>query len=112
MTPKNVDDLRATLFTVIDAVRDGTLPLDRAKSIAELTQVVVNSAKVEVDFLKASNGKAATTGFLGRKEEKQLAAAITAELDTPPKEPEGDALPQGILGVTQHRIGDKEPNGE
>jgi hypothetical protein len=93
---KKVEDLRAVLFDVIAGVRDGSVPLDRAKVIAELTQVVVNTAKTEVEFIKATNGKGVASGFLG---------------DQPP-EGEDKPLPEGITGRTVHRIGDQEPDQE
>jgi hypothetical protein len=33
------------------------LDIERAKAIADVAQVIVNSAKVEVDFLKVSGGR-------------------------------------------------------
>jgi len=51
-----IEDLRNHLFSVIEALTDETKPmdLDRAKAVADVAQVIINSAKVEVDFLKAS----------------------------------------------------------
>ncbi len=58
------EDLRNHLFATIEALQDEDkpMPLDRAKAIAEVAQVVINLAKVEVDYLKASQG-IQTTGF-------------------------------------------------
>lgn len=99
MSNKSVDDLRNMLFEVIAGVRDGSVTLDKAKVVAELSQVVVNSAKAEVDFVRAAGGKAVATGFLGRQ---------TPEGDTPgddrKKDANGNPLPAGITGVTQHRL--------
>lgn len=43
-------------MATLRALRDTTnpMPLDRAKVIAEVATVLVNSAKVEVDYLKAT----------------------------------------------------------
>lgn len=98
---KTVDDLRDALFDVIAGVRDGSVPLDKAKAVAELTQVIVNSSKVEVEFLRATNGKGATSGFLGR----QLPEPAAPDGGGNGSEP----LPPGITGVHQHRISDVEP---
>ena len=38
---KSIDDLRAVLFETIAAVRDGSMPLDRAKTISEDRKSVV-----------------------------------------------------------------------
>lgn len=77
---KSIADLRDVLFSAIEGVKDGTMPLDKAKMISQLAQVMVNSAKVEVDFVKATKGAGST--FL-----------------EPPKQ-----LPPGILGITTHRM--------
>jgi hypothetical protein len=44
-------------------VKDGDMPLDRAKMVAELAQVIINSAKAETDHLKALD-KTRGTGFI------------------------------------------------
>lgn len=48
-----IEDLRNHLFETIEKVKDGDMPLDRAKVVAELAQVIINSAKAETDHLKA-----------------------------------------------------------
>lgn len=59
-----ITDLRDHLFETIEALKDDEKPMDieRAKAIADTAQVIINSAKVEVDFLKATNGLG--TGFI------------------------------------------------
>jgi len=54
-----ITELRAELFAAIRALKPGAKPEDiaRAKTIAELAQTVINSAKVEVDLLKVTGGK-------------------------------------------------------
>jgi len=49
-------DLRNHLFATLEDLRDKDNPmdLDRAKAIANVAQVVVNSAKVENEFMKIS----------------------------------------------------------
>jgi hypothetical protein len=65
-----IQDLRDHLFETIEALKDQDKPMDleRAKAIAEVAQVVINSAKVEVEFMKAT-GAAKSTGFLPEEEE-------------------------------------------
>ncbi|WP_186078709.1 hypothetical protein [Burkholderia gladioli] len=60
----NIESLRQHLFDALAALNDRTKPADieRAKAVAELSQVIINSAKVEVEFIKAAGGKG--TGFL------------------------------------------------
>lgn len=60
-----IEDLRNHLFETIEALKDPDKPmeLERAKVVADVAQVIINSAKVEVDFMKTS-GIAKSTGFL------------------------------------------------
>lgn len=64
--PKNkIEDLRNHLFATLEALQDDEKPMDikRAKAIADVAQVVVNSAKVEVDFIRVT-GRSEGTGFI------------------------------------------------
>lgn len=61
---KNIDALRNHLFNTLDALtdRDKPMEIERAKAIADVAQVIINSAKVEVEHLKVAGGKG--TGFI------------------------------------------------
>ncbi|MBS0647366.1 MAG: hypothetical protein JSR97_12375 [Verrucomicrobia bacterium] len=70
--PKNkIEDLRNHLFATIEGLLDEDKPLDidRAKAVCEVGQVIINSAKVEIDFINKVGGKG--TGFI--PEDKLLA---------------------------------------
>lgn len=60
----NIDALRKQLFSTLAALNDRDKPMDieRAKAIAEISQTIINSAKVEVEYLKVAGGKG--TGFM------------------------------------------------
>lgn len=60
-----ITDLRNHLFATLEALQDEEKPMDleRAKAIADVGQVIVNSAKIEVDFLKATGGHVGS-GFI------------------------------------------------
>ena len=60
-----IEDLRNHLFATIEGLLDEETPmeLDRAKAVADVAQVLVNSAKIEVDFIKAT-GRESSTGFI------------------------------------------------
>jgi CO dehydrogenase/acetyl-CoA synthase delta subunit len=60
-----IEDLRNHLFVPIEGLLDPDKPmeLDRAKAVAEVAQVMINSAKVEVDMVKAL-GAANGSGFM------------------------------------------------
>lgn len=67
-----IEDLRNHLFVTIESLLDDEKPMDvqRAKAVADVAQVIVNSAKIEVDFVKALNLRDGT-GFIP-SENKQL----------------------------------------
>lgn len=56
MNTHTITDLRRRLFETIDGVRNNTIDLDKAKTISQLSQVIVDTAKVEVEFLRATDG--------------------------------------------------------
>jgi hypothetical protein len=62
-----IEDLRNHLFATLEALQDdkNPMPLDRAKAISDVSQTIINSAKVEVDFLNAVGGAAASGFFPG-----------------------------------------------
>jgi len=80
MAKKNIDDLRELLFSAIEGVKDGTLDIEKAKMIGTLSQVMVNSAAVEVKHAQVTGQKG--SNFLDKTEE----------------------LPLGITGIRQHRM--------
>lgn len=76
----DINALRSHLFDCLAGLKDGTVPLEKAKAMSEVAQTIINSAKVEVEYAKA-------TGYKG-----------SAFLEPAPQ------LPQGITGITQHRM--------
>lgn len=59
-------DLRNHLFATLEALQDPDKPMeiDRAKAIADVAKVLVDSAKVEVMFISAMDGDVKSTGFI------------------------------------------------
>ena len=51
-----IEDLRNHLFETLEALKDPDSPMDiaRAEAVAKVAQVIVDSAKVENDFLKTT----------------------------------------------------------
>ena len=51
-----IEDLRNHLFATLEGLadKDEPLALDRAKAISEVAQTLINCAKVEVEFIKAT----------------------------------------------------------
>ena len=64
MTQNKIEHLRNHLFETLEALKDDDKPmdLDRARAIAEVGRVIVDSAKVEVQFMEAIGGSG--TGFI------------------------------------------------
>lgn len=58
----HIDDLRRRLFEAIDKVTAGTMSVEQARQVSDLSQVIVNSAKVEVDYLRVTNSS--KSGFI------------------------------------------------
>lgn len=59
-----ITDLREHLFATLEALRDDEKPMDlaRAKAIAEVAQTIINTAKVEVEFINATGADG--SGFI------------------------------------------------
>jgi len=82
--PKNrIDDLRNHLFETLEALKDEDKPmdLDRARAVAEVAKVIVESAKVEVNFLKVT-GALRSTHFLPVEEDEPARKRLRA-VNTP-----------------------------
>lgn len=67
-----IEDLRNHLFATLEALQDSDKPmeLDRAKMVADVAQVLINSAKVEVDFMKVTGGLG--SGFITNHKPKMI----------------------------------------
>ena len=78
----NINDLRDTLFDTLNKVKEGTLDPERAKQICEIGQVIINSAKVEIDYAHKT-GANVVSGFL---------------------EEIPQSLPSGVVEIRRHTI--------
>lgn len=96
MSANHISTVRQHLIDQLAALRNANgadavrLEIDRAKGISDVAQVIVNSAKVEVEYLQK-------TGQVS-----------TPFLEVPPDAPyitqaSGD-LPNGISSITRHRL--------
>jgi len=84
---KTLNDLRTALFETLAAVKDGSMDLDKARAVNEIGRTLIETAKVEVDYLKTTGGGESTF----------IDTAIGA--DNLPEQ-----LPSGIVGITRHRL--------
>lgn len=59
-----ISDLRNHLFATIEGLLDPEQPMDieRAKAVSAVAQTIINSAKVEVEYLELTGAKG--TGFI------------------------------------------------
>jgi hypothetical protein len=86
--PSNtLEDLREHLFETLKDLRNKESPMsiERARAISEVAQTVINSAKAEVDYLKASGQQDATLPVFESKQGEEK-------------------LPAGVVGIRTHRL--------
>jgi hypothetical protein len=76
--------LRAHLFAALEGVKAGSLALDQARAVNELAKTLVDTGKLEVQYLKTTGGG----------ESKFIE----------PGQAEPEKLPPGIVRVTRHRL--------
>lgn len=74
MARNKINDLRDHLFETIEMLKDGDkkMDLDKAKVIADVAQVIVNSAKIEVDYLRVTGASQSETQFLSPIDKPEL----------------------------------------
>lgn len=90
--PKNkIEDLRNLLFETMERLMDPDDPMDvrTASAVGDVAQVVVNSAKVEIDFLKQTGHGG--TSFI------QPTSLPPAPLAVVPTLPAGEFVPEEKL---------------
>ena len=81
----NLQALRDALFETLRGVKAGTVDLDRARAVNELGKTLVDSAKVEVEYLKTAGSGESTF------------------IESPGQQDQA-ALPNGIASITRHRL--------
>lgn len=61
----DINELRTHLFDTLRGLRskDDPMDIDRAKSVSEVAKTLIESAKVEVDYLRVT-GESKGTGFI------------------------------------------------
>ena len=91
MSAPHITQLRQHLLDTLADLRNREAPMepDRARAVAQVASVLVDSAKVEVDYLKVTNQDRA--GFL--EEPPQVTTDSS-----------GAGLPNGISSITRHRL--------
>lgn len=58
----DIDKLRDHLFATLDGIKAGTIDVEKAKAINDVSQTIINTAKAEIDFARV-NGSVDTKFF-------------------------------------------------
>lgn len=72
----DIEKLRDHLFSTLEGIKSGTIDAEKAKSINEVSQTIINSAKAEIEFARV-NGSVDSKFFA--KPTLPGAAAISPE---------------------------------
>jgi hypothetical protein len=99
MSTPHITQLRAQLLDTLSDLRNRDNPMDpdRARAIAQVASVLVDSAKVEVDYLKATHQDHAP--FL-----ETPADASVAHLGHTPATTHHEGPGNGITAITRHSL--------
>lgn len=65
----DINQLRSALFETLQSVKSGDMDISRAKAISEVAQTIINTAKVEIDYMQAS-GADVVSGFIGNPQQR------------------------------------------
>jgi len=76
MAKNKIQDLRDHLFETIENLKDddSKMTIERAKAIAEVSQVIINTAKLEFEFIKVldkADGYYPSSGFVAIERKTQ-----------------------------------------
>lgn len=58
----DINALRDHLFSALRGLNNGTVDVEKAKAISDVAQVIINSAKVEIDHIKVTGQ--GSSGFI------------------------------------------------
>jgi hypothetical protein len=59
MARNKITDLRDHLFEIIELLKDEEqthMTIEKAKAISDVAQVIINTAKLETDYIRATDG--------------------------------------------------------
>lgn len=87
---RTIEELREHLFGALDGLRGGTMDIEKAKAVADVGRVIVDSAKVECEHMRitASEG----SGFIPPAPREDSA------LPPPPAQPSATPQPRLVKG--------------
>ena len=70
MARNKINDLRDHLFETLERLKEGDIDIATAKAMADVGQVIINSAKIEIDYIKAT-GSTKDSGFIKLQENNE-----------------------------------------
>jgi len=80
MARNKISDLRDHLFASLERIDDDSLTpeqiraeVDKAKAVANIGSVIINSAKVEIDFIKATGRIDSASEIFKSVDQKKIA---------------------------------------
>lgn len=79
---QNINDLRSAMFETLQALKKGAITVEQARAVSDIGKVIIDSAKVEVDYIRANKG--GLSDFIDPQDLKPL--------------------PDGVVGATRHRL--------
>lgn len=96
MTSPHINQPREHLLATLTDLRNRENPMDpdRARAVAQVASVLVDTAKVEVDYLKATGQE--RSGFLEEPVQITSDSSVAGVLGAQP--------PNGISSITRHRL--------
>lgn len=83
----NIDELRGHLFDTLRGLKDGSVSVENAQAMSLVGKTIIDTAKVEIEFTKAS-GETVESKFLEQGKPIETIAGNQ----------------NGILSITKHRL--------
>jgi hypothetical protein len=98
MSNPHINELRIELLATLRDLRDRTNPMepDRARAVAQVASVLVDSARVEVEYIKITGQD--TSNFIDCLKAPEAVAAITNAPTT--------TIDRSEAGVVRYTLGD------
>lgn len=98
-TTPHINQLREHLLATLADLRNRDQPMepDRARAVAQVASVLVDTAKVEIDYLKATDQN--RSGFLEEPPDPKV-----AQLGNTPVSGYTQGTVEHLPGVTRHRL--------
>lgn len=99
MSNPHISELRTELLATLRDLRNRTNPMepDRARALAQVAGVLVDSARVEVEYIKVTGQD--TSNFIDGLKAPDAMAAITNTHN-------GTTIDRSTAGVVRHRLGE------